>query len=215
MVGVGSTDASDYHALEAFQCMIERRRGGETGVNAVQILDGEDVWKAGEDGMWSIELLEAALSRSDGLKGRTDVDARTQDLAHNGELRKLVEKPALYLIDYNDGLRATLLMLNGAVTDCTFAARVKGFRRIQSTQFYIGPKDNVTYSACLVANAEHMIETGQSPFPIERNQIVCGILDRCLDSRRQNNARLETPELNIRYKVPDTAPFIDTMVRSI
>jgi len=32
MVGVGGSDDMDYHALEAMQCMVERRRGGETGV---------------------------------------------------------------------------------------------------------------------------------------------------------------------------------------
>ena len=32
MVGVGGSDPMDYHALEAMQCMIERRKGGETGV---------------------------------------------------------------------------------------------------------------------------------------------------------------------------------------
>ena len=43
----------------------------------------------------------------------------------NGELPKLVKKPAAYFIEYNDGLRTTLLMLNGAVKDYNFAARVK------------------------------------------------------------------------------------------
>ena len=28
MVGVGGSDAMDYHALEGMQCMVERRRGG-------------------------------------------------------------------------------------------------------------------------------------------------------------------------------------------
>jgi hypothetical protein len=50
MVGEGESDAMDYHALEAMQCMIERRKGGETGVKAVQMIEGEAVWKAGEEG---------------------------------------------------------------------------------------------------------------------------------------------------------------------
>src|SRR5947209_1342712 len=60
MVGVGGSDAMDYHALEAMQCMVERRRGGESGVRAVHVVEGEEVWKAGEEGRWSRELLEAA-----------------------------------------------------------------------------------------------------------------------------------------------------------
>ena len=40
MVGVGSSDASDYHALEAMQCMVERRRGGESGIKSVQLIQG-------------------------------------------------------------------------------------------------------------------------------------------------------------------------------
>src|SRR6266849_3538345 len=114
MVGVGGSDAMDYHALEAMQCMVERRRGGETGVRAVQLIEGDAVWKAGEEGRWSKELLEAALSRSDTPLGLTEQDGRPQDLLDSGELRKLVTAPAAYFIEYNDGLRATLLMLNGA-----------------------------------------------------------------------------------------------------
>ena len=65
MVGVGGSDPMDFHALEGLQCMVERRRGGETGVKAVQLIEGDAVWKAGEEGRWSKELLTAALSRSD------------------------------------------------------------------------------------------------------------------------------------------------------
>ena len=115
MVGVGGSDAMDYHALEAMQCMVERRRGGETGVRAVQLIEGEAVWEAGEAGRWSKELLEAALSRSDTPLGLTELDGRTQDMLGSGELRNLVKEPAAYFIDYSDGLSATLMMLNGAV----------------------------------------------------------------------------------------------------
>lgn len=80
MVGVGGSDAMDYHALEAMQCMVERRKGGETGVRAVQLIDGDAVWKAGEEGRWSKRLLTAALSRSDTPLGLTVKDGRTQDL---------------------------------------------------------------------------------------------------------------------------------------
>src|SRR5438309_1007826 len=57
MIGVGGSDAMDYHALEAMQCMVERRGRGETGVRAVQMIEGDAVWKASEEGRWSKELL--------------------------------------------------------------------------------------------------------------------------------------------------------------
>ena len=115
MVGVGGSDAMDYHALEAMQCMIERRKGGETGVRSVQMIEGDAVWKAGAEGRWSKELLVSALSRSDTPQGNTVTDGRTQDLVATGELQKLVKQPAAYFVDHNDGLKTTLLMLNGAI----------------------------------------------------------------------------------------------------
>jgi hypothetical protein len=202
MVGVGGSDAMDYHALEAMQCMIERRQGGETGVKAVQLIEGDEVWRAGEDGRWSRELLEAALSRSDSPCGLTEQDGRTQDLLGNGELPRLVKDPAAYLIEHRDGLRTTLLMLNGAIRDFCFAARLKGQSGLVSTQFFLPPVPNVTYSACLVAKIDEMLQTGKAPFPADRTLTVCGILESCLDSKVQGHKRLETPHLTREYRAP-------------
>ena len=202
MVGVGGSDAMDYHALEALQCMVERRRGGETGVRAVQLIEGDAVWRAGEEGRWSRELLEAALSRSDTPCGLPEEDGRTRDLLGAGELPGLAENPAAYFIEYRDGLRATLLMLNGAVRDYCFAARMNGYDAPVSTQFFLSPTPNVTYSAGLVHNIVKMIESGSAPYPPERTLIVCGILDACLTSRLQGGRRLETPDVDVKYLAP-------------
>ena len=201
MVGDGESDPMDYHALEAMQCMIERRKGGETGVKAVEMIEGEAVWKAGEQGRWSKRLLAAALSRSDTPQGLTIRDARTQDMLGNGELPKLVAKPAAYFIEHKDGLRTPLLMLNGAIKDFNFAAKVKSMPAIQSTQFFLSPTPNVTYSACLVSKIEEMFATGKAPYPVERTLIVSGILESCLTSRLRGQ-RLETPHLQVRYRAP-------------
>jgi hypothetical protein len=201
MVGVGGSDPMDYHALEAMQCMIERRRGGETGVRAVQMIEGDAVWKAGAEGRWSKDLLISALSRSDTPQGNTVVDGRTQDLVGTGELQRLVNKPAAYFIEHKDGLTTTLLMLNGAVTDFNFAARLRG-AGVKSCQFFLSPVPNVTYSACLVSKIEEMFETGRAPYPAERTLIVSGILESCLTSKQQGSQRLETPHLDVRYQAP-------------
>ena len=201
MVGVGGSDPMDYHALEAMQCMIERRKGGETGIRSVQMIEGDGVWKAGTEGRWSKELLAAALSRSDTPQGLTVDDGRTQDLVGSGELQKLVKKPSAYFIEHNEGLKTTLLMLNGAVQDFTFATRVRG-AGVKSCQFFLSPVPNVTYSACLVSKIEEMFATGRAPYPAERTLIVSGALESCLTSRAEGGKRLETPHLNVRYQAP-------------
>ena len=200
MVGVGGSDPMDYHALEAMQCMLERRKGGETGVHAVQMLEGDAVWE--ETGAFSHELLEAALSRSDTPCGLTLEDGRTQNLLRNGELQKLVENPAAYFIHYADGLKATLLMLNGAVRDYCFAAQLKDNPAPLSTQFFLTPTPNVTYSACLIAKIEELFETGIAPYPAERTLLVSGILESCLTSRVQGYRQIETPHLSVSYRAP-------------
>jgi hypothetical protein len=201
MVGYGGADVMDFHGLEALQCMVERRKGGEAGVTAVQMIEGDAVWKAGEEGRYSRELLSAALSRSDSPQGQTIEDGRTQDLVAKGELPRLVKNPAAYFIEYRDGLKATLLMLNGAVKDFTFAARLKG-GAIQSTQFFLSPEPNVTYSACLVRKIEELFETGKSPYPVERTLLVSGVLESCLTSRLEGQKKLQTPHLTVQYQAP-------------
>jgi hypothetical protein len=200
-VGNGGSDVMDYHGLEAMQCMLERRKGGETGVRAVRMVEGDAVWRLIDDGTISKELLVSALSRSDSPQGQTIVDGRTQDMVGKGVLPKLVEKPAAYLIEYRDGLRTTLLMLNGAVKDFTFAARVKG-KGVMSTQFFLSPVPNVTYSACLVRKIEELFATGKPPYPVERTLLVSGTLEACLTSRLDGQKRLETPQLDVRYQAP-------------
>jgi hypothetical protein len=168
MVGVGGRD---FDAIEAMQCMVERRRGGETGVKAVQRLAGDDVWKAD----YPRELLAAALSRSDTPMGLTVTDGRTQDLMKSGELEKLAKTPSAYRVEYRDGLVATVLMLDGAVKDFNFAARVKG-GKVWSTQFLVTPEPSATYEACLVEKAARMFETGVAPWPIERTLLTSAVL---------------------------------------
>ena len=207
MVGAGGSGVTDFDAIEGLQCMVERRRGGETGVRAVQLIQGDAVWKAGAAGRYSKDLLAAALSRSDTPLGLTVTDGRTQDLVASNELPNLVKSPAAYCIEYRDGLKATMLMLDGAIRDFNFAARLKGSQEIWSTQFLLTPDPNVTYSACLIDKVEQMFETGAAPYPVERTLLTSGILESCLTSKLQNNARLETPHLHVVYPAPHASQF--------
>src|SRR5277367_4889661 len=187
--------------------MLERRKGGERGVKSVQLIEGDSVWQAGESGRWSKEMLRSALSRSDNLKGATVTDGRTQDMVGTGVLPGLVKNPWAYFIEYRDGTKATLLMMSDAVGDFNFAVKVKGKPGIQSTQFFLSPEPNVTYSACLVSKIEQMIMSGIAPYPVERTLLVSGILESCLDSRVKGHARIETPHLAVESQAPRESQY--------
>ncbi|HZY62154.1 MAG TPA: hypothetical protein VFE38_06465 [Edaphobacter sp.] len=206
MVGVGGFDGMDFDALDAMQAMLERRKGGETGVKAVQLLEGDDVWAAGKAGRWSHELLSSALSRSDTPLGLTVLDGRTQNLAAPGVLQQLVPNPAAYCIEYTDGTKASLLMLNGAIQDFNISARVAGHGMV-STQFFMPPAPNNDATACLAGKIDQMYQSRTAPYSVERTLLTTGILEACLQSKHKLNQRLETPHLAVRYKPPTESQY--------
>ena len=207
ITGSRSLDSAGLHALEALQCLVERRRGGESGIRRVQTLTGARVWKALKDKSWSPELMARALSRADLVEGITLKDARTQDLAAPGVLESIVPEPQAVLFEYRDGLKATLLMLGGAIGDYTAAVRLDRRNQVLSTKFHLPPNPNVVYSACLAHHIESMIVNNQAPYPVERTLLVSGLLESALASRQRENVRIATPHLDVRYKAPRKSTF--------
>jgi len=208
-VAYGPTDIYDFHALEMMQCMAERRRGGETGVVAVQALEGNAVWEAmhktcWSEGGWDSRLWEACLSRSQTLKPSATFSHKRPEREH---LRAWVEKPIAYRIEYRDGLKATMLLMNGLVKDFTFAARLKGREQPLSTLFYLPPTPNVVYSAALMSHAETMFMTGKAVYPVERTLLTSGLVQACLKSLTNNQQRQITPHLKVCYQVADQCFF--------
>jgi len=168
VVGHGPLESYGFHALEALQCLVERRRGGEKGLAAVQCLSGAAVWEAAAAGAWDWSLLEAALAAS----GETPA----------GHPREIVPEPAVFLMEYRDGLRAAVCMLNGVARHFAFAARIGHF-------------------AYLLEKVQELVYTGRPPYPVERTLLTTGVLDRAMESRWRGGVRLETPELAVRYQV--------------
>src|SRR5262245_21196139 len=62
-LGYGHFEVYGFHTLEALQVMVENRKGGETGVKAVQALEGKAAWEAAREGKWDRTLLDAALAQ--------------------------------------------------------------------------------------------------------------------------------------------------------
>jgi hypothetical protein len=102
--------------------MVERRKGGETGIRSVQWIEGQAVWQWRDGpGRWSIPLLGAALSRNPSLKP--------------GRLEDNVKQPVVFLLEYFDGMQAAAYMLEGHVKAWSFAARLKSSAEPVSTFF--------------------------------------------------------------------------------
>jgi TAT (twin-arginine translocation) pathway signal sequence len=203
-VAFGALDVYDFHALETIQCMAERRKGGETGVAAVQAQRGEAVWAALAAGAWDPRLFEACLSRSQTLAQPATFSHRYPTPA---QMKEWVKDPVAYRVDYADGLKATMLLLNGLVNDFTFAARLKGQPEPLSTLFYLPPNPNVVYSAALMAKAEEMFLTGRAPYPVERTLLTSGLVAAGLASLADGQKRIETPHLAVRYEAPRESQF--------
>jgi len=207
-VAIGGIDSYDFHALEVIQCMAERRKGGETGVAWVEALRGDSVWRAmdagtWQQGGWDPELFQSCLCRSQTL-------AQPETFSHryptSEQIRKWVEDPIMYRFQYNDGLRATMLLMNGLVGDFTFAGRLKGRSEPLSTLFYLPPNPNVVYSAALMASAEQMFLTGKAPYPFERTLLTSGLVEAGIQALARGK-RVDTPFMNVRYQAPRKSTF--------
>ena len=187
-VGYGGIEAYGFHALETLQCMVERRRGGEVGVAAVQCLENGAVWEAMRAGRFSRALLAAALGRN---TPRIEGDFEAQ-----------CPNPTAYLIEYVDGFKATCLMLNGLAKQFLFAAQLAGDTGVVSTQFWLQEPTFGHFD--YLANAiMAMVRTGRPPYPVERTLLTTGILSTGMDSRFEKYRRIETPELHVAYLAAD------------
>jgi hypothetical protein len=205
----GGVDSYDFHGLETIQCMVERRRGGETGVRAIQAYRGDKFWTALREGVWPRPLMEAALSRSHTL---TPARAGFNHILPSDEdLRRLVKDPVAYRYEHADGLRCTMLLMSGLVKDFNFAAYVNGGREPWSTQMYLPMPDGRTTLANFfspqVNNIEQMYLTGKPTYPVERTLLTTGLTAAGVESLFRGQTRVETPRLAIRYAASKESTF--------
>ena len=208
-VAIGGVDSYDFHALETIQCMVERRAGGEKAVEWLQAFRGNAFWEAHHQQLWSRELFEAALCRSHTLTpARSGFNNTFPTL---DEMKKLVEDPIAYHYQHADGLKCTMLLMNGLVQDFNFAARLEDRDEPLSTQMYLPmPPARTTlanFFSPLVNNVEKMFLTGKPTYPVERTLLTTGLVAAGVDSLHQGQVRLDTPNLDIAYQPTEESTF--------
>ena len=196
-INYGPKERYGIHTLEALQCMVERRQGGETGVAAVQCLEGDHVWTWTEQHAWASRLLAHAAACCPEAEG----EPRDQSPA-----------PILFVLDYRSGLQAACYLLNGYITSAAFAANVAGVDVPVTTHFETQARPHAHFSG-LVHHIEEMMLSGRPSYPVERALLTTGMLTALFDSSyRQGNTIQEgrivaTPHLNIPYRAPQASLF--------
>jgi len=189
VLGYGGLESYGFHALETLQCMVERRKGGETGVASVQAVRGDEIAKAEKAGRWSRELLDAAVAVTP-----APPKGRPKDLSKNA---------VFYLIEYRDGLRAAVAMGTGLANEFAFAARVQGEAQPSATWFRLQNARPFGHFAHLLRAFEHTVHTGRPAYPVERTLLATGVLDTIMHSLAGKERLIKTPELAVAYQPAD------------
>ncbi len=190
LVGYGPLESYGFHAIESLQCIVERRRGGESGVAAVTAVKGDQIWQAEKEGKWDRRLLVSAMETFDGS-------------ADDLEKRLSPKDAAFYLIEYRDGLRATVAMLNPSRSQTAVACRVRGEPAPFACWFRHEERKPFGHFEHLLRAIEHMIHTKQPAYPVERTLLTTGILDRVMHSLHRDGERLTSPKLEVKYQPSD------------
>jgi len=189
----GTVEIYLFHALEVLQCMLERRAGGETGVKSVQFLQGDAVWKAGDEGRWSWRLLNAALSRC---------------ASHNtGPLRENVLQPQAVLVEYQDGTRGAVLNLIEQTSEFAIGATVTGRTEPVSSCFYLPAPPGARFFDPLTHNIEKFFATGTPPYPVERTLLTSTMTDLAMQSLQEGSKVIANPALGVKYIAPADSGF--------
>lgn len=193
VVGFGGADIYGTHLLELAQSFTERRAGGETGVQQVLGLTGEQARAALDEGRVDRELYQQALSV---------LDLSSQDQA------QLTESGIdVFEVVHRDGLRTWIVIHDGLYR---FGVAARGPHTGTATRVWAQRGPEFGHFSYLVRNIEQFFITGKPTWPTERVLLVTGILDAAMRSRHTSQAEgvpapVATPELDVHYQYDDSA----------
>ena len=197
----GGVESYDFHGLEVLQSLIEARRGYETGVARVQFLQGDALWKAADDGLWSPHLAQVALD-AEPNSGRPPAKELIRPPRPGDTGAPFVSHGVL--LNYRDGLRAIVLAATtGGGIHWHFACRLADKQAPCATTFYVGPWQNRNLFKALSHAIQTHFRERRAPYPVERTLLVTGILDAEMESRFQGGKPMATPHLSFAYRPRD------------
>ena len=190
----GGKESYGYHGVEVFQSMVERRKGGETGVESVQCIEGADAWKWSEANPWARDLLEESMRHDDTLT--------------RGRLEDNVKKPILFLLRYRSGLEGVIYMLSGQTKQAGFAAEVEGKAGPAVCCFLTQWGRPWSHGNGLSYWVEQTIAQGKEFYPPERTLLATGVIEALMDSSFEKGRKVETPHLDVQYRAQRESRFM-------
>lgn len=182
-------DSYGFHALEALQCMVERRAGGETGVKSVRAVKGERATQA-------IEARERWA--------KVEAIMRCYEGPPRGKGPKSPLHRALFEIEYSDGLAAEVGMYDVGMELFGYSGRCKNCSAPDTCAIVLENGPPHGHFGHLLRAVEHMILTGKPAYPVERTLLTTGILAAALQSVAEGGSRIRTPHLaEVSYQPAD------------
>ncbi|HYF00154.1 MAG TPA: hypothetical protein VEJ18_14635, partial [Planctomycetota bacterium] len=205
-VAYGGVDIYDFHALEAAQCMSERRRGGEVGIKRVHALRGEAMWTHLDGRETTRRLVVAALTRSHTLPVENGYPTDRVDYAW--ARRTFADDALAYFVEHRDGFRTSILLLpirdfnyaglradTGEIVSCQMVLPMPGFSA--TTADFFNP---------LIRHIEDLVIQGKTAYPVERTLLTSGMTLAGVESLHRGKP-FDTPDMAVRYTVPPASTF--------
>lgn len=196
----GSFEAYGYHSIEFLQSVVAGRAGGESGIKNITVYRGDGFWEALENGVWSEELMQAAIKCAATCAG----DNYRENLLPPKQAEFADNWPIAVCFEHNDGLKTAHLLLDGQQTDFSLAVETEdgivhsGCSRLsQNTDVFFA------HFAQFNAAIEEFVITGKPNLPIQHTLLCTLAIASTLRAAATPGEKIATPRLNIAYGLHD------------
>lgn len=205
-VAYGGVDSYDFHALETAQCMSERRKGGEVGIQSVHAVKGDAVWEMLSQRDVTSKLFLSALRRSHNLPVDTGYPS---DKVSIQWAKKALPGTIGYFIEHRDGFHTAIFLTS--IQDFNYAGMRADNNEIVGCQMYLPMPTHGSSTADffnpLSYNVEQMILAGKTAYPVERTLLTSGMVIGAVESLHAGQTKFATPDMKVAYQGPKESMF--------
>lgn len=198
-VGNSKLNSYGFHVAELLQSIMERRKGGESGIESIQSFKGDAFYDAAKKKLFDMKLVEAACSAIRAKK--------------SGTMKDNAKEPEAIVVNYKDGSRGVVLVTNDYYgSGWGFAAKVNG--KIQASEVFLAdpPFNHFSY---LSLNIQEMFISGKSQIPVERTLYSSAMIDFGLRSLYEGGKQIKTTFIDVAYKPFTFEPIRPTLPNPI